>query len=344
MNKRKCLLLVNILCVLSIPIPIIAADSPDANEVLRRFAEARKNFTSFILETKEEGTFDYPADNTSGKRHQKIECRFDGSRGRIRYKVWGTVGFNEYASEDKARYLSQLWDGENYYNYSRRVAASEPDIVIMARSKDPGGVTKGMKTLVQFSDVPGLMMGYIRGVGIDKILACAEHLKMRQEKFRGVDCYVIDAAVKEYGNYTLWIDPTHDYHIIKSRSRQKEGDFIFSQTRKLPKNSSRDTTFEVLEFQQIEGLWFLKQIKTTDQRIDAGNLGGESKIFDITSIVLNPDHEALRSFIPDDIPNGATVLITALSPSIEYIWQDGKLLDGKGNVIMDCRPKDKKEK
>ncbi len=65
-------------------------------------------------------------------------------------------------------------------------------------------------------------------------------------------------------------------------------------------------------------------------------MGGQSTITDITNIVLNPDHNALKSFIPDDIRNGASVFITALPASIEYIWQDGKVIDKDGKVILDC--------
>lgn len=336
-------MIVNILVMLSISVPIDAVGSPDAGEVLRRFAEERKSFTSFIVKIESETTFDYPADNWSGKHHHKTEYRFDGARGMVRFDMWGAVS-DAYpnVTEDKSQHLSMLWDGENFYNYSPRVAASEPDIVIMTRGMDPGGVPKEQTILVQSFDAPGLMMGYIHGKRIDEILAGAEHLEMRQEKLRGVDCYVIDAAVKERGNYTLWIDPTHDYHIVKSRARQKEGDYYYAK--KLPKNSSRDTILEVMGFQQIGDLWFLKQFKTTDRKIDGGNLGGQSKITDITNIVLNPDHDALKSFIPDDIPNGAFVYITALPTSIKHTCQDGKVLDDKGNVIMDCMPKKQTKK
>lgn len=208
---------------------------------------------------------------------------------------------------------------------------------MMTRGADPGGVPKEMTTLVQTNDAPGLMMGYVQGERINEILAGAEHLEMRQGKLRGVDCYVIDAAVKEHGNFTLWIDPNHDYHIVKSRSRQKEGDYYYAK--KLPKNSSRDTVLEVMDFQQIGGSWFLKKFKTTVRTIDGGNLGGQSTITDITNIVLNPDHNALKSFILDDIRNGASVFITALPASLKFIWRDGKVIDKDGKVIMDCTSK-----
>ena len=58
----------------------------------------------------------------------------------------------------------------------------------------------------------------------------------------------------------------------------------------------------------------------------------------------DPDHDALQSFIPNDIQNGAIVKIVALPTSVEFVWQDGKVVDDKGNVIMDCMPKKQTKK
>ena len=44
-----------------------------------------------------------------------------------------------------------------------------------------------------------------------------------------------------------------------------------------------------------------------------------------TEIILNPDHDALGSFLPTDIPNGARVSIAGIH-NIRYIWQDGELI------------------
>ena len=51
--------------------------------------------------------------------------------------------------------------------------------------------------------------------------------------------------------------------------------------------------------------------------------------------MLNPDHDALNSFVRNDVKNGATVFLGE-TPSVAYSWQDGKVIDKDGKVIMDC--------
>ncbi len=43
----------------------------------------------------------------------------------------------------------------------------------------------------------------------------------------------------------------------------------------------------------------------------------------VKDIKLNPNHEAMNSFVPDDIKNGAYVTITGDRKNI-YTWRDGK--------------------
>ncbi|MCX5638924.1 MAG: hypothetical protein NTX52_14705, partial [Planctomycetota bacterium] len=56
-----------------------------------------------------------------------------------------------------------------------------------------------------------------------------------------------------------------------------------------------------------------------------------------TEIILNPDHDALGSFVPDDIRNGAKAYKVDV-PGITYTWQDGRVVDATGKVFIDCRP------
>ena len=55
-----------------------------------------------------------------------------------------------------------------------------------------------------------------------------------------------------------------------------------------------------------------------------------------TEFVLNPDHDALGSFEPDFIRNGAKVRISGIR-DVTYAWQNGKIVDKAGHVIMDIR-------
>ena len=50
----------------------------------------------------------------------------------------------------------------------------------------------------------------------------------------------------------------------------------------------------------------------------------------------------LGSFLPDDVRSGAEVRIVGIN-NIRYTWQDGKVVDADGKVIMDCLKKAKVE-
>jgi hypothetical protein len=51
-----------------------------------------------------------------------------------------------------------------------------------------------------------------------------------------------------------------------------------------------------------------------------------------TEVVLNPDHDALGSFVPSDIRSGATVEIRDLGS--DYTWQKGNVVDENGRVVF----------
>ena len=50
-------------------------------------------------------------------------------------------------------------------------------------------------------------------------------------------------------------------------------------------------------------------------------------------ITLNPDRDALGSFLPDDIPNGCDVRLLSLPPSKKFVWQNGKVVDKDGREV-----------
>jgi len=67
--------------------------------------------------------------------------------------------------------------------------------------------------------------------------------------------------------------------------------------------------------------------------MDEGKPAEDITIADITNIILNPDHDALKSFTPYDIPNGAIVRITSFPPKFQFVWKDGKVLDKQGREV-----------
>jgi len=47
---------------------------------------------------------------------------------------------------------------------------------------------------------------------------------------------------------------------------------------------------------------------------------------------MNPDHDALGSFRTDDIKEGAKAIIIGVE-GIDYIWQNGKVVDENGREV-----------
>ena len=114
-------------------------------------------------------------------------------------------------------------------------------------------------------------------------------------------------------------------------------------------------TYEVLRFQQIEDSWFPLKCKWKKKNCFDGSMGTKGivskseSIISITNIVLNPDHDALKSFVPDDIPDGAYVKISNFPISPHNIWRDGKIVDANGHEpdldkLIEDRKKPKKRK
>jgi hypothetical protein len=59
----------------------------------------------------------------------------------------------------------------------------------------------------------------------------------------------------------------------------------------------------------------------------------------MADLTLNPDHAALRSFVPEDIQNGAWVSIDPVvgqpfRPASLPTWQDGRIVEPGGRVLM----------
>lgn len=86
-----------------------------------------------------------------------------------------------------------------------------------------------------------------------------------------------------------------------------------------------DFTYEAKEFKNIDGQWVaIKSDQILKRTMQDGVFSFASKtVVDIQDIQLNPDHDAMHSFVPDDIKNGAYVTITGDSKNI-YTWKDGQ--------------------
>ncbi len=318
-------------------------ESPDfsnARQVLAQFAKSRKNLSSFIVKSYEKSTYIYTGFKGTGTGYRKHEWRFDGQHCKNITYLWGDISIRDRdVKEEDADYHSDLWDGQTGYIFDRHNKASGN--VIISKKSDPGDHEKVCSESFKHTHF-GEIMGYHWGddVPINELfLQTFATLQLREKRnnVRGVDCYVLEATVPGRGEYTVWIDPVHDFHIARIRVQRKSGDRIYDDV--LRENATAKGLFEVVEFEKVGEVWLPKTSKM--KRVSHSNdiHTNEECEISFTQIILDPDHEKLGSFLPDDIPNGTQVWFRALPPSETFIFQDGKVIDVDGKIIMDCLKK-----
>lgn len=346
MNKRKYFLPVSILCMLSVSVPIVAAGSPDARdarEVLRRFAEARKNLNSFIVK----GSSTRRSTTTrSGKgvMYCAFEHRYDGNRVKNIAYCWGDIGPDRNVKEKDAHYYMNLWDGETAYSFTKSKTHNKGKGTLKMSDKDnPGDYSKRAPEPFKGSAF-GIVMGYHHGDKVpigELFLGSSVKLQLgdKRSNLRGVDCYVIQADVPGKGNYTVWIDPVHDYHIARIRCRRGPGDRMGSEGNLLilKEGAIRTDSYEVVEFEKKRGAWFPKICKWKKYYTFPGYKSIDEKDLTFSEISLDPDHDALGSFLLDDVANGSNVVLKALPTRMEFlnrfVWEDGKVVDKDGREV-----------
>ena len=174
-------------------------------------------------------------------------------------------------------------------------------------------------------------MGYVFGNDKDigtMFLEDTAKLKLhdKKSKVNGVDCYVIEAEVPNGGEYTVWIDPDHGFNIARMQSKRGAGDLYHG--RPLMATVSWNNSYEVVEFQKVDDAWLPKTYKMQEKSVDGANdfaykREGETSLY---SVNLDPDHDALGSFLHDDIPNGTMVLLPRIPPNVQFTWQDGEIV------------------
>lgn len=249
---------------------------------------------------------------------------------------------NQNVLEKDAGYSSYLLDGNECYDYAR----SE-----LLKSSGSVKITSISKSNSNLANIETIKYGYtFQALGypfgdedrVDNLIKNnSKQIKLREktEKIRDSDCFVIDGVVNGKGKYTVWIDPVHDYHIAKIQVRRNENDSV--RQVKLKRGEYSNETYEVVQFQRVGEKWFPQEIKSNVIRFDLGKHYQEDEIIKFTEVKLNPDHELLKSFVPDDIPNGTKVKLSAFPSSLTFSWHDGKVVDKDGKVIMDLTEKKK---
>jgi len=298
---------------------IVASANVGVSELVDKYRETQDKLQqSFITKLEATSTFSYkigPKKN-SGQKHELIELRFDGVRNATRHTRWGDVKINMTAfRRDEALYKSYLWDGEYYTSYLR-ASSKYPDSVIRQKRFRDGHFALRCRD----KELNGFF-AYDKQ-RVDSIISKAHKISVRgeMETVGEAGCYVID-AITNRGKYSLWIDPEHGFNIARAMVWKKEHHLF---PKKPPsKNYVSLDVLENVRFERKEGIWIPVEADVKRNRKSPnGDINNEEVHVKRTLVELDPDHEALGSFLPDDIPNGAKVRVNA--SRVPYLWLDGK--------------------
>jgi hypothetical protein len=358
-NAKRPILIIMLICVGFVPVCSAGTalskgkpKHPTVSELLDKYAETLGKLKSFILkaQTSRKGKSSTRAmGKFSTDYSYEYELRFDGNRASVRRNMWGKPNATLNLTKDEALYRSRLWDGETYFRYHRAANSKRAPLgeVTITRIEEENNKRKTFKNCDR--EFPGKSSrGYFPADAdhIDTILRKANTISVRDEteNIGDSNCYVIEAKTK-HGRYKVWIDPSHGYHIVKATAKRGAGNVVAPRNYKLTGPETRFFLLENVRFTKVDDVWVPVEADLAygstyygDNRFDNTKIHHK-----VTDIILNPDHDALGSFIPDDIPDGARVYLNNFnlkSRKGKYSWQDGKVVDDKGRVVIDSKSKE----
>jgi hypothetical protein len=313
---------------------------PTAYELLDKYAESQDKLKSFIVKFERSR---YQARSSMSGQLPRLgpseptglnEVRFDGKRRKWLFCMWGHVGMSpEFTPKERAKYGSRLWDGETFFQYGgQEKHASIPFGSVTQITNFKDNIEEGRKT---YSHARFKLRGYFYGdyERVDSIIRNADTISVRDntQSISGSDCYVIDAATK-HGKYTLWIDPAHGYNIAKAIARKTRGD---QWSRGILKGKAKIFfSMKNVSFKKIDGVWVPMEADTySSQTWSKGQFWKSSGRTRRTKFILNPDHDALGSFLPDDIRDGAKISYINGVKTRGYTWLSGRPVDENGRKV-----------
>jgi hypothetical protein len=253
------------------------------------------------------------------------------------------VGPEIQFAQDKPAYNSLLIDGQFLYQYNQA-----RDGAGMLLLREPPKVQGSVELLCRYGSGLELGLGLLPhdSEPFDRRLRQAATIRVR-EKLEAAGwvpspCYVLEADTP-HGHYTVWLDPAHGYQMAKGILRRRPG-HQRSTGYTLQKDESDFSLVEKVRFAKSGNLWVpMEGIGGLDNTFSATNRSRTRFQHKVTKILLNPDHEALHSFVPDDIRDGAKVNINRRErPTgglIWYKWQEGQILDDTGQVMLTPSPR-----
>jgi len=328
-----CRYIITILICLTM-IQFAAAKNPTASELLDKCAETQDQFQSFRVKfsTSHKG---FSSGLMAGKPwkaryfSETVVC-FDKDRAGSRSCSWGKISQDDYFKKDKPHYVSELWEGKNHYRYTE--AHGEPVHLYIK-----GGESKYMREGI-IKQSYNILSGYYYPFDgrVDRLLRKARNLSVRRttEKVGRSPCYVVD-GVYEKDKYTIWIDPQHGYNIAKAVVERPRSNVQGLQGFKVE--------FKNVRFKRIDSKWVPVSANLENRfEYNNGHYSNGSYHFKVTEMVFDPDHDALRSFVPDDIKDGTWIpfFVDSQSPYYpQYFWsKEPKVVADRKRRLLRYKP------
>jgi len=309
-----------------------AADTnqPSVSELLDKYAETQDKVKSYICKCEISTEMDallskppYSALSGKNKKEAMWEFRYDGSRYSERFFRWGNMqSAKRFIPKNEADYNSILWDGTTCFSYY-------PGKLWIHKHRDDFGRERWIRhqKAIRYGPGIGALKGFWGG-RIDVALRNLHSASVRDktDNIKGAECYVIDAVTGE-NKYTIWIDPSHGYNIVKLEWPDKKNGLFCS--------------LENVSFEKINNIWIpMKADNKKIQKFPNGDFSKEMNHIKVTEMILDPNQDALRSFSPDDVRNGAIVSLgwdresqVMRGRKGKYEWQDGQVVDTEGHKV-----------
>lgn len=260
---------------------------------------------------------------------EEFDLRCDGTRMCNRRWLWPDVDKLDREKLDRAdaQYMRLMWDGQIYKKYLRGTSDGHGTLFFDDFSSFDPDIREFEAQAIRARYEGNFATGYCFASfeRIDVMLRDAQTATLRKdmEKVNGTPCHVVDATTK-YGDLTVWIDPEHGYSISRYRVEASKAAGHLHCGRALMYDHYIGIS-ETTRFEFVDGIWIGCEATQHRQLTRENVQRTRQSHVEITEFVPNPDHQELRSFEQDDVPNGTLVIVPPVT-HIRYIWQDGDLV------------------
>ncbi len=323
MNKAAILSIISV----SLVTPSVAA-AMDLPRLLDHCAADLDQFRSWTIQCR--SSFQWHRDGQADSNTvEEFDLRCDGAQMCNRRWLWpdvDKVGRKEL-NRAEAEYMRLMWDGQTYKKYLRGIGNDYGTLFLDDFSSSEPGTKEYETQAIQARYEANFITGYCSASfeRIDAMLRKAETATLREdmEKVNDTACYVVDATT-EYGDLTVWIDPDHGYAIARHRLEASKAAGHHFCGRALIYDHYTEVS-ETARFECVAGIWIGFEATQRRQFTFEGVERTRHGRVEITEFVPNPDHEKLRSFEQDDVPDGTLVIIPPIT-HIRYVWHDGNLV------------------